>query len=512
MPNTEYTYDNLPLVIQESEVNITGTGDATIMHANTVNVYSGLLRVHGTSTTTPIYVNAYGDAIVLIYGNVAVNAREASRIYGYNNAYVVTRDNSSAEIFGSGVLVTNDNSQGILYDTAEAISHGNSRILLYGNSSAVAMDASILSVRDASYAITRGYSQAYIYDNASTTSYDTSSITVNSPLVQVEARNASTISLNEQLEQHVRQEGRYLLFENPANTNEVIGQIHLTDEATILGEVQQIQNDSYTPDIERQNVETEDETAQSATEPSQIEEMPTSSNVTEQIDNAQSEIFETQQDEKASATKEPVNTTVADLLARARKAKPQFAEEPDLTPEPIKATPKQETNIISPLQNENDNKNLIANDSHIENESLSSSFTVDLSDNDEEPVPETDFSQDIDIKTVEEVANTVNTSETQTINTKPQQVISGSSGSEITAPQGDTAIDQLNNQGWYVLTEPTGKQVDFEYTEPRDDTNSTSGTVSPSSNSASEKKITGGFDFDDEEEEDEFIPTILGQR
>lgn len=509
MPNTEYTYDNLPLVIQEPEATITGTGDATVMHAGTLHVHSGLLRVHGTTSSTPTYVNAYGDAIVLAYGNVAVTARETARVYAYNNAYVVTQDNSSAEIFGAGVLVTNDNSQGILYDTAEAISHGNSRILLYGNSSAVAMDTSILSVRDASHAITRGYSQAYIYDTASAVSYDTSSLSVNSPLAQVEARNASTVTLNEQLAQHTAQQGRYLFFTNPANSDEILGQVHLSDESSIIADL------ASPPDNTTSNQETEDSSENTAdlgsVQQTQQEEVTINDEPSDQeetpIDIQKEEPKETP---VIDSNTEAVPDSVADLLARARKAKPQFVQEPPLAPEPIKATPRPQTSKPTPLQDEEDTSNLIADTTESESDSLlDASFTVDLSDNNE------DHEVSSDQQLSEARQEVIEPQSSPTIATEHQEVTAPSSplvsledASEVFAPQGDTAVAQLNNQGWHVLTEPTGKQVDFEYTEPRDNAN----LSSTSGGNSSEKKITGGFDFDDEEEEDEFIPTIPGQR
>ena len=511
MSNTEYTYDNLPLVIQEPEATITGTGDATVMHAGTLHVHSGLLRVHGTTSNTPTYVNAYGDAIVLAYGNVAVTARETARVYAYNNAYVVTQDNSSAEIFGAGVLVTNDNSQGILYDTAEAISHGNSRILLYGNSSAVAMDTSILSVRDASHAITRGYSQAYIYDTASAVSYDTSSLSVNSPLAQVEARNASTVTINEQLIQHITQQGRYILFTNPSNPDKILGQIHISDEAAIASELplqsdgpmasNQETEDSSENTAELDSVQqTQQEDANASDKPSEKDETPVA---------IQKE--EPKETPAAESDTEVVPDTVADLLARARKAKPQFAQEPPLTPEPIKATPRSQASRPIPLQDEEDTNNLIADTAESESDSLlDASFTVDLSDNNEdhEVSPDQQLPETKQEATEPQTASTIAT-EHQEVIAPSSPVVSLEDASEVIAPQGDTAIAQLNNQGWHVLTEPTGKQVDFEYTEPRDNANLSSST---SGGNSSEKKITGGFDFDDEEEEDEFIPTIPGQR
>ena len=510
MSNTEYTYDNLPLVIQEPETTITGTGDATVMHAGTLHVHSGLLRVHGTTSNTPTYVNAYGDAIVLAYGNVAVTARETARVYAYNNAYVVTQDNSSAEIFGAGVLVTNDNSQGILYDTAEAISHGNSRILLYGNSSAVAMDTSILSVRDASHAITRGYSQAYIYDTASAVSYDTSSLSVNSPLAQVEARNASTVTLNEQLAQHTAQQGRYLLFTNPTNPDEMLGQVHLSDESSIIMDL------ASQPDNATSNQETEDSSENTAEPDSAQQTQQEESTVNDEPSDKDEVPVAIQKEEPketpaAESDTEAVPDTVADLLARARKAKPQFIQEPPLTPEPIKATPRPQATRPTPLQDEEDTNNLIADTAESESDSLlDASFTVDLSDNNEDR--EVSSNQQLP-ETKQEVAEPQTAStiatEHQEVTAPISPVVSLEDASEVIAPQGDTAIAQLNNQGWHVLTEPTGKQVDFEYTEPRENTNFSSST---SGGSSSEKKITGGFDFDDEEEEDEFIPTIPGQR
>ena len=53
-----------------------------------------------------------------------------------------------------------------------------------------------------------------------------------------------------------------------------------------------------------------------------------------------------------------------------------------------------------------------------------------------------------------------------------------------------------------MFTEPSGMQVGFQYTEENKSTPAQDEVNSP------EKKITGGFDFDDEEEEDEFIPSI----
>lgn len=514
--STEYTYGTLPTVITEDEITITGQGDATIMHANTVNVHSGLLRIHGTETT-PIYVNAYGDAIVIAYGNVAVTANDTSRVYGYNNTYIITRGNANAEIFGSGVLVTNDDSQGILYDTAEAICHGNSRALLYGNSTAVAMDTAILSARDTSHAILRGHSQAYAYDASTSVTYDTSTLVVNSLFVQVQAKNSSLITLTEQVAEHVTQQGRYFNFINPENNEEVIGQIHVVDSAGIESEDTQF-NEPETESTPSSSNIPETETTRTET-PSSLESFDNEDN-SNQVHNEEPETT-------GRHVQTETSTTVADLLARARKAKPEFITETEDTPEPIKATPRHTPRETESPKSQDEPGNLL-DSGVIPNDTEAPEFTVDLSDSTDEPIDtgETETQQNLPVIeneaediAVDELVNeqeTTNTQhnppnvpltqglENQKVNPRPERVRGANPGSEMYAPEGETAVEQLNNQGWYVLTPPSGMQVDFQYTEENENDNAGNAVDS------GEKKITGGFDFDDDEEEDEIVLSIPG--
>ena len=504
MTNTEYTYNNLPPVLHENEVTITGNGDATITHANTINTQSGLLRVHGT-TTTPTYVNASGDATILAYGNVVVTASESARVYGYNSAYIITKDNANAELFGGGIAITNDNSQAILYDTASAICHGNSKTLLYGNATATAMDTSILSVRDAAHAILRGHAQAYVYDTSTTEAYDTATIVTNSPFVQIEARNSSIVTFAEQIIPYAHQQGNYYIFANPEDES-ITGQIHLVDGARV-------------DHVDTETTHTAQESDPAITETTS--KKLTSQNADTQLDEntaaGQSDLgpenteplHEEQQPRHAQTE---TSTSVADLLARARKAKPEFAVENDVTPEPIRATPYQTT---PPVETKEETGNLL-DESLLSDSSASSDFTVDLSDSDEyderiapsnSSVPhieqETDLADQIDSGETNPAENP-NTRDIngQKVNLKPARVQGAKPGSEVEAPEGQTAVEQLNHQGWYVFTEPSGMQVGFQYTEEKENTSTQDAVNSP------EKKITGGFDFDDEEEEDEFIPSI----
>lgn len=504
MTNTEYTYNNLPPVLHENEVIITGNGDATITHANTINTQSGLLRVHGT-TTTPTYVNASGDATILAYGNVVVTASESARVYGYNSAYIITKDNANAELFGGGIAITNDNSQAILYDTASAICHGNSKTLLYGNATATAMDTSILSVRDASHAILRGHAQAYVYDTSTVEAYDTATIVTNSPFVQIEARNSSVVTFAEHIAPYVHQQGNYYVFENPEDES-ITGQIHLVDGARVDHAETEITHVTQEPDpsvtentTKRLSNQDSDTQLDENSDPNYFDPENTAS------------LHEEQQGRHAQTE---TSTSVADLLARARKAKPEFAVENDVTPEPIRATPYQ-TEPSAETKEETETKNLL-DESLLSDNSSSSYFTVDLSDSDtydERITPSNASAPHIEQETVP--TNPVDSSETtpatnsnirdiqgQKVNLKPARVQGAKPGAEVEAPEGQTAIEQLNNQGWYVFTEPSGMQVGFQYTEEKENTSTQDAVNSP------EKKITGGFDFDDEEEEDEFIPSI----
>ena len=504
MTNTEYTYNNLPPVLHENEVTITGNGDATITHANTINTQSGLLRVHGT-TTTPTYVNASGDATILAYGNVVVTASESARVYGYNSAYIITKDNANAELFGGGIAITNDNSQAILYDTASAICHGNSKTLLYGNATATAMDTSILSVRDAAHAILRGHAQAYVYDTSTTEAYDTATIVTNSPFVQIEARNSSIVTFAEQIIPYAHQQGNYYIFANPEDES-ITGQIHLVDGARVDHADTEITHVTQEPDP-------------SATE-NTTKRLSNQDSDTQLDENSDPNYFDPEntaslhEEQQGRHAQTETSTSVADLLARARKAKPEFAVENDVTPEPIRATPYQ-TEPSAETKEETETKNLL-DESLLSDNSSSSDFTVDLSDSDtydERITPSNASAPHIEQETVP--TNPVDSSETtpatnsnirdiqgQKVNLKPARVQGAKPGAEVEAPEGQTAVEQLNNQGWYVFTEPSGMQVGFQYTEEKENTSTQDAVNSP------EKKITGGFDFDDEEEEDEFIPSI----
>ena len=506
MTNTEYSYENLPPVLQENEVTVTGNGDATVTHANTINVQSGLLRVHGT-TTVPTYVNAYGDATILAYGNVVVTASETARAYGYNNAYIIAKDNANAELFGGGIVITNDNSQAVLYDTASAICHGNSKTLLYGNATATAMDNAILSVRDAAHAILRGHAQAHVYDTSTTEAYDTTTIVTNSPFVQIEARNSSVVAFAEHIAPYVHQQGNYYVFENPEDES-ITGQVHLVDGARVDHADTET---THTPqDSDPSITETTSKRLTSQDADTQLDENtpPDQSN----INSENTEPLHEEQQPRHAQTE--TSTSVADLLARARKAKPEFAVENDVTPEPIRATPHQTTSPAE-TKEETETKNLL-DESLLSDSSAPSDFTVDLSDSDEYDeriVPSNSSAPNIEQET--NTADQVGSAETnpaenpntrdikgQKVNLKPARVQGAKPGSEVEAPEGQTAIEQLNYQGWYVFTEPSGMQVGFQYTEENKSTPAQDEVNSP------EKKITGGFDFDDEEEEDEFIPSI----
>lgn len=512
----EYDFDTLPPVLYDNEARITGAGEGTIVSAHTVYLEQGTLRVHGTGSET-IVVKASGDSSVSAYGNVLVLASDQSRVYSYNNSYVVASGQANVLMFDAGVLVANDAARGILHNSAQGYAHGQAMIQGFENAALTATDESILSVRDSARAELRGNSTAYVYDLSVAHGYDTAHVYVESPLVSVQLRHnavveVSNAELASTLHSPDNRPDNFLVFYQPS-TDEPSGMIHLADGSRLVvdesaepaPEAQPQQQEPGAADTGDVSVDdeieslgrhghgggmsvadllarnaaedkdssdsddelglfTDDEDEDDEVQPEQIragslerESVSEASDPSSLLDGFESESF-------AATTEEPAVEPVAGEPADATAAAESVASEPagnttaDTTPEPINTEP-------SPT-------------------------------NEPQPAP--------------------------TINRggfRPQKpdnsAPAGAQSTTMKRPEGDTAQEQLEGQGWAIITPPTGMMLGLEYTSDeevasyRSSSAASSSSSDSSSSTVSDDNDVEEFDFGDDDDDD-FDLTIPG--
>lgn len=511
----EYDFDTLPPVLYDNEAYITGAGEATIVSAHTVYLNQGTLRVHGTGTET-IVVKASGDSSVSAYGNVLVLASDQARVYSYNNSYVVASGQANVLMFDAGVLVANDAARGILHNNAQGYAHGQAMIQGFENSALTATDESILSVRDNARAELRGNSTAYVYDLSVTHGYDTAHVYVESPLVSVQLRHnavveVSNAELASTLHSPDNRPDNFLVFYQPS-TDEPSGMIHLADGSRLVV----------------------DESAEPAPETPEAQPQEPGAVETEDV-SVDDEI------ESLGRHGHEGGMSVADLLARNAAEEGTSSDsddelglftddeddEDEVQPEQIRAG-SSESESVSDGLGSSDPSSLLDG---FESESFAATTT-------EEPAAEPVASEPAD-RPVEDTAPEPVSAEpaatdeprpTPTNEPQPAPTVSrggfrpqkpdnsapaGAQSTTMKRPEGDTAQEQLEGQGWAIITPPTGMMLGLEYTSDeevasyRSSSAASSSSSDSSSSTVSDDNDVEEFDFGDDDDDD-FDLTIPG--
>lgn len=500
----EYDFDTLPPVLYDNEAYITGAGEATIVSAHTVYLNQGTLRVHGTGTET-IVVKASGDSSVSAYGNVLVLASDQARVYSYNNSYVVASGQANVLMFDAGVLVANDAARGILHNNAQGYAHGQAMIQGFENSALTATDESILSVRDSARAELRGNSTAYVYDLSVAHGYDTAHVYVESPLVSVQLRHnavveVSNAELASTLHSPDNRPDNFLVFYQPS-TDEPSGMIHLADGSRL------VVDESAEPAPEAQPQQQE---------PGAVE--------TEDV-SVDDEI------ESLGRHGHEGGMSVADLLARNAAEEDTSSDsddelglftddeddEDEVQPEQIRAGSSEHESVSDELSS-SDPSSLLDG---FESESFAAT---------EEPAVEPVASEPADRPVEDTAPEPVSAEPAATNEPQPAPTVSrggfrpqkpdnsapaGAQSTTMKRPEGDTAQEQLEGQGWAIITPPTGMMLGLEYTSDeevasyRSSSAASSSSSDSSSSTVSDDNDVEEFDFGDDDDDD-FDLTIPG--
>lgn len=512
----EYDFDTLPPVLYDNEAYITGAGEATIVSAHTVYLNQGTLRVHGTGTET-IVVKASGDSSVSAYGNVLVLASDQARVYSYNNSYVVASGQANVLMFDAGVLVANDAARGILHNNAQGYAHGQAMIQGFENAALTATDESILSVRDNARAELRGNSTAYVYDLSVTHGYDTAHVYVESPLVSVQLRHnavveVSNAELASTLHSPDNRPDNFLVFYQPS-TDEPSGMIHLADGSRLVV----------------------DESAEPA--PETPETQPQEPGAAETGDvSVDDEI------ESLGRHGHEGGMSVADLLARNAAEEDGSSDsddelrlftddedEDEVQPEQIRAGSSEHESVSDELSS-SDPSSLLDG---FESESFAATgdpaaepIASEPADDTPEPVASESADRPVEDTAPEPVsAEPAATNEPQPAPTvsrggfRPQKpdnsAPAGAQSTTMKRPEGDTAQEQLEGQGWAIITPPTGMMLGLEYTSDeevasyRSSSAASSSSSDSSSSTVSDDNDVEEFDFGDDDDDD-FDLTIPG--
>ena len=502
----EYDFDTLPPVLYDNEAYITGAGEATIVSAHTVYLNQGTLRVHGTGTET-IVVKASGDSSVSAYGNVLVLASDQARVYSYNNSYVVASGQANVLMFDAGVLVANDAARGILHNNAQGYAHGQAMIQGFENAALTATDESILSVRDNTRAELRGNSTAYVYDLSVTHGYDTAHVYVESPLVSVQLRHnavveVSNAELASTLHSPDNRPDNFLVFYQPS-TDEPSGMIHLADGSRLVV----------------------DESVEQAPETQETQAPEPGAADTEDV-SVDDEI------ESLGRHGHEGGMSVADLLARnAAEEDGSFDsddelglftddedEDDEVQPEQIRAGSLEHESVSDELGSSDPSSLLDGFESE--------SFAATTEEPAAEPVAGEPADRPVEDTAPEPVsAEPAATNEPQPAPTvsrggfRPQKpdnsAPAGAQSTTMKRPEGDTAQEQLEGQGWAIITPPTGMMLGLEYTSDeevasyRSSSAASSSSSDSSSSTVSDDNDVEEFDFGDDDDDD-FDLTIPG--
>ena len=518
----EYDFDTLPPVLYDNEAYITGAGEATIVSAHTVYLNQGTLRVHGTGTET-IVVKASGDSSVSAYGNVLVLASDQARVYSYNNSYVVASGQANVLMFDAGVLVANDAARGILHNNAQGYAHGQAMIQGFENAALTATDESILSVRDSARAELRGNSTAYVYDLSVTHGYDTAHVYVESPLVSVQLRHnavveVSNAELASTLHSPDNRPDNFLVFYQPS-TDEPSGMIHLADGSRLVV----------------------DESVEQAPETQETQAPEPGAADTEDV-SVDDEI------ESLGRHGHEGGMSVADLLARNAAEDKDSSdsddelglftddedEDDEVQPEQIRAGSLEHESVSDELGSSDPSSLLDGFESE--------SFAATTEEPAAEPVagepadyaaedaaPEPVASESVDNTTEDTSPGPISTEPSPTNEPQPAPTINrggfrpqkpdnsapaGAQSTTMKRPEGDTAQEQLEGQGWAIITPPTGMMLGLEYASDEEVASYRSSSAASSSSSDSSSSTVSDddveeFDFGDDDDDD-FDLTIPG--
>lgn len=482
------TYGNVPAEIPYDHVEISFSDadtlqEATILHAHTITVHEGTVRVHGNAST-PIYVNADGDATVFAYGNVVVNAKDNSSVYAYNNAYVIAEDTATAEMFVAGTLIAHGNAEGYLHDTCTAVAHGAAKILLQDSSQAVAVDAAILSARDNSSAVARGRSNVYVLDNAVVVAHNNSRVLISTMTSRVVANDDTTVLVTlDGVEKYSNVKQGVVTFEG---IDPQYSSIELYNNArlAINGEIIDPYDGSM-PHGERSSQTEQHDSTEPAQEATETQEQ------VNPIEQTQAEETpETEDDETTGRHGMSDNSlSVQDLMNMSDRAEQEYTTDP--APVTIKSSHESDENTPSSYTEDSPTQ-AIGEDKPI----FDSSSVDSLSLTSEDSV----FSEETPAQPEEEET----LEEESTSGTSLPRETSGPQ--DVPAPKGDTGQEQLELRGWNVLIEPSGKEVAFTYgagpTEVESpQTSKDTSNITPENSSA----LSSLFDDDDDDDDDELI-------
>ena len=512
----EYDFDTLPPVLYDNEAYITGAGEGTIVSAHTVYLEQGTLRVHGTGSET-IVVKASGDSSVSAYGNVLVLASDQARVYSYNNSYVVASGQANVLMFDAGVLVANDAARGILHNNAQGYAHGQAMIQGFENSALTATDESILSVRDSARAELRGNSTAYVYDLSVAHGYDTAHVYVESPLVSVQLRHnavveVSNAELASTLHSPDNRPDNFLVFYQPS-TDEPSGMIHLADGSRL------VVDESAEPSPETPETQPQEPGAADTGDVSVDDEI-----------------------ESLGRHGHEGGMSVADLLARNAAEEDTSSDsddelrlftddedEDEVQPEQIRAGSSEHESVSDELSS-SDPSSLLDG---FESESFAATgdpaaepIASEPADDTPEPIASEPADNVAEDTTPEPVtAEPATTNEPQPAPTvsrggfRPQKpdnsAPAGAQSTTMKRPEGDTVQEQLEGQGWAIITPPTGMMLGLEYTSDeevasyRSSSAASSSSSDSSSSAVSDDNDVEEFDFGDDDDDD-FDLTIPG--
>lgn len=476
--------DELPSVVTKDIVELRGQGEALLLSANIVKIHEGTLRVHGTQRS-PIVIEADGDCAVSAYGNVVVNARQKARVYAYNDSYVVAHDEAAVQVFDAGIVVANDASSAYLYGNARAYLHGSAKALAYENTRVVATDSGIVSARDRSIVELRGGAQAYAYDAAGIVAFDTSTVHINSASITADMRNSSQavvepVALVQRLRSLDESES-YFNFEEGHNNYS----IRRADNAQV-------------------SVEMSDPPAKEEPEDEDVPAIPMDRLGTDEQGTAPEEEAD-QQTSRHAATEE--SSSVNDLIARVRSAQDTAA---------TSRREEEDADTFIPSLSPDFDADEPGIDLCLDSDDVADTVSLapQLTDLETAPEPEPASSREPEPEHVPEASpetSTETASAAEEAETEERPGII-----RVTAPVGDTAQDQLESQGWNIITAPTARIVDLQIGTDADFSTPSSSSSSSTSYDSSASGVDDddddiiGFDLGDEDDDDDSDFAIPG--
>lgn len=487
----------LPSVIFDNyaEIDPASQGSAEIVWAGTVVVSSGNLRVHGRGTE-PIIVQASGNARILAYGNVIVQATENNEVFAYNGAYVSASGRSVVRLYGESSLIATDYVVAELNDTSTATLLGYSQAEARDNSTVETMDGAMVYLFNSAHGTLRGVSYAHMREGSEVSAFNESRVYAYDPTVTVKLFGSARAEIAESAGDDftIAGESQSIVFEKSVvNGYQRSGAIVRASEgsAVIRGNELLSGADTQTPAPVQESAEVAENTPDA--------EVHTEDNTsTETIDNSGDFNLDTTDDIDFGSVPEDDHVyqmpsadevrgastsqgfSLGDITDISNEENTAPTTQVETTPEQSTATPASST-----LGN-------IEGTGNLSPQPIPEAPQVPTSTTPETPVvPETPVNE-------ENVSRTGSSIPQPTVGTAPQQPVTptatapetqqvavesnptanvphpnsevqveGDDGKQYTrrvipAPEGETGVDQLANNGWAVITQPSGVQIDLQ--------------------------------------------------